>query len=246
MRRINGACVTEEVKWVTGEVWPAVERRKPGWATDWQSTVERDKEMLARSLHDNTGGLLVAAVMDITWAESHLPPGTTGIQDRLRRARAALGAAIDLNRRMIEDLRPTLLENFGLIAALKWHFAEACKSSNIECEQHLPDPGPEFSAAAAIAIYRIAQTLFALMVSHQARAVTMGLIVGGECVTFNMSCTGMPATFTREDDATTDALASVTGRVKALGGDMQFDSPRGAVAIRCRLPADKALASVSI
>jgi len=237
--------VNEYEKRVTGDRWPAVERRKPGWAADWQSTVERDKQTLARSLHDNTGGLLVAAVMDITWAESHLTTDAEGVKARLVRARAALDVAIGLNRRMIEDLRPTLLDNFGLIAALKWHFSEACKAANIICEQHLPDSSPKFSAAAAIALYRIAQTLIDLMVSQHAHALMMGLTVDREFVTLNMSCDGIPEHFTRDDDTTIDALASVTGRVKALGGDMQFDSPLGGAAVTCRLPAEKALTSVS-
>ena len=212
-----------------------------GWAIDWQSTVERDKASLARSLHDNTGGLLIAAVMDITWAESHLHGAATEVRERLVRARAALEVAVDLNRRMIEDLRPTLLDNFGLITALKWHFAETCKSANIVCEQHLPEPGPDFSPPAAIALYRVAQTLIAVMVSRQAKAVTMELTVDREFVTFNMGCDGLPSNFTREDDTITHALASVTGRLKALGGDMQFDAPLGGAAITCRVPADKAL-----
>lgn len=233
--------MTESADPAVDEQWPAVERRKHGWVADWQSAVERDKATLARSLHDNTGGLLVAAVMDIAWAQIHLADAAMEVKERLVRARATLDVAVDLNRRMIEDLRPTLLDNFGLIAALKWHFAEACKAANMICEQHLPDPSPNFSPPAAIAMYRIAQTLIAMMVSHHAQAVRMDLTVEGEFVTLTICCDGMPDNFMREDDTTTDALASVTGRVKALGGDMQFDAPQGATVITCRIPANKAL-----
>jgi signal transduction histidine kinase len=238
---IRSIDVTESASRGCDEQWPAVERRKQGWVTDWQSAVERDKATLARSLHDNTGGLLVAAVMDIAWAQIHLPDAPMEVKERLVRARAALDVAVDLNRRMIEDLRPTLLDNFGLIAALKWHFAEACKSANIIFEQHLPEPSPIFSPHAAIALYRISQTLLAVMVSQHAHAVRMGLTVESEFVTLKMCCEGLPDDFTRQDDATADALASITGRVKALGGDMQFDAPQGAAVISCRIPANMAL-----
>lgn len=235
--------MTEGAKSASGDEWPAVERRKPGWAIDWQSTVERDKASLARSLHDNTGGLLVAAVMDITWAENHLHADATEVKERLARARAALDIAIGLNRRMIEDLRPTLLDNFGLIAALKWHFAEVCKSADIACEQHFPDPSPNFSPAAAIAFYRIAQTLIAVMVSRHARALLISLAVNREFVALKLTCNDVPNAFNRKDDIIADALASVTGRLRALGGDMQFDSlPSGAV-VTCRIPAEKALSA---
>jgi signal transduction histidine kinase len=232
--------MSEIAKPASENQWPAVERRKPGWATDWQSSVERDKATLASSLHDNTGGLLVAAVMDIAWAESHLQ-GATDVKQRLLRARAALEVAIDLNRRMIEDLRPTLLDNFGLIPALKWHFAEACKAANIGCDPRVPETSPDFSPSAAIAFYRIAQTLIALMVSHHARSLTLRLTVDSRFVTLGMSGDGMPSSFTRDDDTIADALASVTGRVKALGGDVQFDAPSGSALVTCRIPANTAL-----
>lgn len=221
--------------------WPATERRKPGWATDWQSTVERDKAIMAQSLHDNTGGLLVAAVMDITWAESHLPEPAAEIKARLVRARAALEVAIDLNRRMIEDLRPTLLDNFGLIAALKWHLSETCKSANIVCQLHLPETSPDFLPAAAIALYRIAQTLIAVMVTHHALVIEMALTADSDLITFKMSCSGISSGFDREEASIADALASITGRMTSLGGSMQFDTtPDGATFIYS-LAADKAL-----
>jgi signal transduction histidine kinase len=236
--------VTETPK-LGATAWLGVERRKSAWAVDWQSTVERDKETLARTLHDNTGGLLVAAVMDITWAENNLQFDASQAKERLRRARAALDVAIDLNRRMIEDLRPTLLDNLGLIAALKWHFSEACKTANVVCEQYFPESSPTFSPPAAIALYRIAQTLTAAMVSHQPHSVIMELAVAREFVTLTMSCDGMPNAFSRDDDTVTDALASVTGRIQALGGNMQFDSSQRGAVINCRLPSDKALRTAS-
>jgi signal transduction histidine kinase len=227
----------------SADQWPACERRNPGWAVDWQSTVERDKATLARSLHDNTGGLLVAAVMDITWAQSHLQAVSTDVKQRLARAHAALNLAIDLNRRMIEDLRPSLLDDLGLVPALKWHFAEACKAADIACDLHVPDSVPKFSPAAAIAFYRIAQTLIALMVSHQARALDLMLTVDRHFVTLVMSGQGTPDTLTRADGSIADALASVTGRVRALGGDMLFDAHPDAAVVTCRVGADKALAA---
>jgi signal transduction histidine kinase len=233
--------VTESTNPGADENWPTVDRRKLGWATDWQSTVELDKAALARSLHDNTGGLLVAAVMDITWAESRLHRDAVDVKERLLRARAALEAAINLNRRMIEDLRPTLLENFGLVAALEWHFAEACKAANIDCEQHLPRPGPNFAPPAAIALFRVAQTLIALMVSHRALALKMRLTVNRQFVALILSGAGMPNDFSRDVGTVTDVLASVTGRIKSLGGEMEFTAPPGGAIISCRLPAATAL-----
>jgi signal transduction histidine kinase len=221
--------------------WPIVDRRRSGWATDWQASVEIDKAALAQSLHDNTGGLLVAAVMDITWAASRLSQEATDIRERLVRARAALDVAIGLNRRMIEDLRPTLLENFGLIAALKWHLGEACRSANIVCDQRLPEPGLMFSPSAAIAFYRIAQTLIAMMISHEPQVVMMELRLDRDFVLLRIRCEGASKEFTRENESIASALASVAGRTHAFGGDVQFITPLDGAEITCQLPASHAL-----
>jgi signal transduction histidine kinase len=220
-----------------GAPWSGEDRRRSSWTTDWQSTVERDKAALARSLHDHSGGLLAAAIMDVTWSEMHLPPEATAVRSKLQRARAALDVAIDLNRRMIEELRPTLLDNFGLVAALKWHFTGACKAAGIECHQQYPDPSPRLSARSAIALYRIAQTVLALMVGHQSQQVDVALVVSGGCISLQLESSRTPHDFTPDDETTIDALSSVSSRIRSLGGSMALQRPPGGVAFKFELPA---------
>jgi Histidine kinase len=90
-----------------------------------QASVEIDKASLAKELHDNLGGLIVAAVMDIAWAEEHSSSLASADRGRLRRVREALRSALDINRRIIEELRPSLLDNVGLFAALSWELKPA-------------------------------------------------------------------------------------------------------------------------
>jgi signal transduction histidine kinase len=92
-----------------------------------QGVMEHQKAMLARDLHDELGGLLVGAVMDLAWAEQHMSAPPAELKQKLVRARQTLAAAIDMKRKLIEELRPTLLDNVGLFAALRWHVEAACK-----------------------------------------------------------------------------------------------------------------------
>ena len=56
-----------------------------------------------------------------------------------KRLEASIDAGIDMKRRVIENLRPTLLDNLGLIAALRWHAEEACTPAHIDLEIDAPE-----------------------------------------------------------------------------------------------------------
>ena len=71
---------------------------------------ERSKAALARKLHDDIAELMVAALMGLTAAIPHLPVLEVDAQRQLGRAKATLGAAISQSRRLMEELRPSLVE----------------------------------------------------------------------------------------------------------------------------------------
>jgi len=106
---------------------------------------EREKAVLARELHDELGGLLVGARMDLSWAEQHLARDDPDMKQRLHRRAASLSAGVDLKRRIIEELRPTLLDNVGLFAALRWQLKETCGSAGLRCTEVYPDEEPKFT-----------------------------------------------------------------------------------------------------
>jgi signal transduction histidine kinase len=223
----------------TSGEWPGPERRKRGWSLDWQTSVERDKTRLARVLHDQTGGLLVAAVMDITWVEPLLRE-LPEVRARLARARVTLDEAIELNRRIIEDLRPTLLDNFGLVAALKWHFTEVCKAAQIDCEQSLMDVDIRFSVSAAIALYRVAETLLSLLIRHSPRSIKLSLAVLNDQVLLGVTSKHSQISVLLDEHDTASAFASVEARILALGGETQVTRATDTFSVMCRVPVSVA------
>ncbi len=76
--------------------------------------------------------------MDVAWAEQHLDAPAAELQHKLLRARQTLAAAIDLKRRLIEELRPTLLDNVGLFAALRWHVEGICARAALPAASFCP------------------------------------------------------------------------------------------------------------
>src|SRR5688572_24053129 len=105
--------------------------------THLQELVEREKSELARHLHDELGGLLTAAKMDLSWLQSRVSDPL--LQQRLTQLGNVLDEAMDLKRRVVDELRPSLLDHFGLPTALRAHVESACAKAGIPCDVIMAD-----------------------------------------------------------------------------------------------------------
>ena len=140
-----------------------------------QTNSEREKAALARELHDELGGILTPAKMDLAWLQGRLGANAE-YTERMGRLSKLIDQGIDLKRRIIENLRPSLLDHLGLASALQWYVDEACKAANIECNIRMPEGLERMPADLEIALYRIVQESVTNVVKH-ARAKKLDLLV---------------------------------------------------------------------
>jgi len=195
-------------------------------STHLQGVSEQEKSALSRELHDELGGLLVAARMDLSWLQQRLPTSDPGIEQRFKRIHECLSAGVDLKRRVVEELRPTLLDNMGLFAALRWQFKETCRRAGLKCTETIPDSELKFNPDAAIGIFRIAQEAMTNILKH-AEAKSADLVIDIEDGTFllRISDDGKGIPSTRLQTNTSHGLASMRHRIAALGGTWEVRSP---------------------
>lgn len=214
-------------------------------STHLQSVSEREKAGLARELHDEMGGLLVGARMDISWAESHLGPADLDLKQRLSRVQQNLSAGIDLKRRIIEELRPTLLDNVGFIAALRWQLKETCVRAGLKCNEFFPGEEPKLTADAAISLFRIAQESFANIIKMSAaKTVDVTLDIDDDALVFRIKDDGRGIS-DPSSESDVHVLASMRHRVRALGGTFEVSAgPAGGI-LDVRIPAARALRPTS-
>ena len=197
---------------------------------------EIEKSELARALHDVLGGLIVAALMDLVWIEEHFDDGAAA-HAKLQLVRESLRAAIDLKRRLIEELRPTLLDNFGLLAALRWHVDHFCTSSQVRCRVTLSETEPALNPEAAIAVFRVVQEALEFIASHgRPSSIGFDVEVGGSRLLIRMAHDG--AAIVNEDSALPE-YASVSHRIARLGGALDVSRQvEGGSAWRVAIPLD--------
>jgi signal transduction histidine kinase len=193
---------------------------------------EVEKAALARELHDELGGLLVSMRMDLSQLRRRLQLPDAAAEERWARIDAGLKAGVDLKRRVIEELRPTLLDNMGLVVALRWQAEQSCQQGNIQLTAQLPEAEPELNNEAAIAVFRTVQEALSNVLKHaRASAVRLVMEVSGDHATITVEDNGIGL----QDDATTRAgshgLKQMRFRMQAIRGscDVANGPVRGTV-----------------
>src|SRR5216684_3560538 len=189
------------------------------------------------------GDMLVAARMDLSWLQQRLPTSDPAIEQRFKRIHESLSSGVDLKRRVVEELRPTLLDNMGLFTALRWQFKETCRRAGLRCTETIPDSEPKFNPDAAIGVFRIAQEALTNILKH-AEAKSADLVIGmdGDTFVLRVSDDGKGIPSNRLQTITSHGLASMRHRITALGGSWEVRSPTaGGTIVTAVIPLPKML-----
>ncbi len=121
------------------------------------SVSEEEKARLARELHDELGANLTAISMDLGAVTQQLLKTHPELAAQLRRAKATLLETVELKRRIVEDLRPSLLDNLGLCAAIESYCEEFTRMTKVKCDTEIEIDIDQSEATLSIALFRIVQ-----------------------------------------------------------------------------------------
>lgn len=191
---------------------------------------EKARTSLSRGLHDEMGALLVSAVMDVAFAEQALPPEDQ-LRQRLARARNTLTDAIDMKRRTIEKLRPSMLDNFGLIEALRWEIKQQCRTAHLPCSEQYSIAEKSFTSEASIVLFRIVQeSLMVALRQPLVRATHIVIESNLESLLIGVSYDGNGSGEVLGHDDSFE-VCSIACRVHGLGGRMTIKSMRNGGAL---------------
>ncbi|MGH8854684.1 MAG: CHASE3 domain-containing protein [Telluria sp.] len=137
---------------------------------------EEEKSRLARELHDEMGANLTAIGMDITSVSEQLRGTHPELVAMLGRARKTLVDTVQLKRRIIENLRPSLLDNMGLSAALQSYCADYARVTALDCDALIDAEADAAGPMQAIALFRITQEALNNIAKYaKARSVIVNL-----------------------------------------------------------------------
>lgn len=215
-------------------------------STHLQSLAEQEKSALSRELHDELGGLLVAARMDVSWIEQRLETQDPELQAHFRRVHEALQSGVEVKRRVVENLRPSLLDNLGLFPALRSQVADTCRRAGLKSLERYPHEEVQFTPEASITVFRIVQEALTNIVKH-ARAHTVEVCVEQRppWLVLLIRDDGVGLPLERLQALRAHGLAAMRHRAAGLGGQWQLRRPApGGTEIEVRLPLERVLDEV--
>ena len=183
---------------------------------------EEEKSRLARELHDELGANLTAIGIDINCAANELRSEHAHIAQRLDRARMTLVTTVELKRRIVEDLRPSLLDNLGLAAALQSYCEEFATVTGVECETLIDGDVNVAGPMHAIAVFRIVQESLNNIAKYaSARTVIVHLAREAGGLALEVSDDGVGIDVDAVSRPKSHGLLGMRERALLLGGTLQ-------------------------
>jgi two-component system, NarL family, sensor histidine kinase UhpB len=201
---------------------------------------EEERRHIARELHDELGQRLTALKIDLTTLASQaaLPDDDT----RVAGMQAMLDDTLASVRRIASDLRPLMLDDLGLNAAIEWLARDASRRIGIPVHTRLPLVEPALDKRVAIALYRMVQEALTNVARHaQARSVEIILQVQERQLVLTVADDGIGVAEQALQRAGSFGLMGLRERAHMLGGQIEIGRrPRGGTRLTVHVPSHPA------
>lgn len=191
-----------------------------------QSAREGERTRIAREIHDELGSLLTALKMDMSWLAKRLPRERGTEREKVASMNRLIDEAIQTVRKITTDLRPSILDNLGLLAAIEWLAEQFSEHSGIKCELSLP---PETAISLdndrATAVFRILQEALTNITLHSGatQASVKMQAEGGELV-MKIDDNGRGTTARQLTSLQSFGILGMHERARHFGGAAQITS----------------------
>ena len=189
---------------------------------------EEERTRIARELHDDLGQALTALKMDVGGLLAMTPPSASDEPLR-RRIMNTLDETVTAVQRISSELRPSVLDDLGLAAAIEAEASRFEQRTGIECELSLPDdPSLHVESSAATAIYRIVQEALTNVSRHaNASRVELRLRQRPEELLLEIRDDGRGITHAQTDDPFSLGLIGIRERAGLAGGSVRIEGIAG-------------------
>jgi signal transduction histidine kinase len=194
-----------------------------------QNIREEERIHIAREMHDELGQLLTAFNMDISWLQKRLrPENGDAIFQKLDDMSKLIDDSVVFVRKIASELRPSVLDDFGLIPALEWHSEEFQKRFHIDVEFQTNTKELKTSSLIATGLFRMYQESLTNVARHSnANKVFTRLEVINNMINLSISDNGKGFDIHATDQKKTLGLLGMKERAAMIAGNIRIESAPG-------------------
>ena len=189
-----------------------------------EQRLENERATLAHELHDELGASLTNMKTVVFLAAG----GRRDISLALRELGEGIDSMSEATSRIVNGLRPPVLDHFGLIAALDWYVREFAARSGLHCIAELPAQDPEMPPSTALALFRAAQECLTNASRHaRASEVRIALHVDRDRLLLRITDNGVGCVAGAVTDSQRFGLRGLRERLRGIGGSLQIETAPG-------------------
>ncbi len=198
-----------------------------------QLVQEKEKKNLARELHDELGQFLTAINLELfnlkeICSDTMEKKKFTETNSSIKQISQLMETSINITEKMVMNLRPVILDDLGLMAALKWLVSQMDKHSKIECKFETDIKYLELNQEKSIALYRILQENIN-NISRHSQATNLGIILKEENRQIHIIISDNGIGFDVEESVNPKSfgIMGMQERAYIFGWDLKFESKIG-------------------
>jgi signal transduction histidine kinase len=184
---------------------------------------EQERTMIAREIHDELGQDLTALQLDLHGMKKRMPEGLDDLQAKAD----SMLRLIDVTNRTVQRistyLRPALLDDLGLTAAIEWQLDEFAERTGIDCELKLEANESALEEELSTAIFRIFQETLTNIARHaEATQARVSLVRQGDCLVLEVYDNGRGITTAQVENTRSFGVIGMRERIYPWGGQIDF------------------------
>jgi len=209
-------------------------------ATHLQSVREEERTMIAQEIHDELGQVLTVLKIQISLLAKKLNKNQESLKAKINSLSDMIDASVESVQKISSKLRPGILDELGLIAAIEWQSEEFEKLTNIKCSLVLPKEELKLEKNKSTAIFRIFQEALTNIARHsQATKIGISLLNHQSNIYLEIMDNGKGISPEQIKDFKSLGIHGMEERAMVFGGQVYVEGiPGKGTIVKVEIPID--------
>jgi len=184
---------------------------------------EEERIRIGREIHDELGQQITAMKMNVAWIDKKTPEENQLLKSELKNLLTLLNGSNLSIRRILNELRPAILDEYGLLEAIEWHANNFMQTSGIPIEISTTETHPKVPEEISVCIFRVFQESLTNILKHaEAKQVFVYLQISKDSIVLSVIDDGNGFNAGKINQKKSFGILGMTERVKILNGTFEL------------------------